>query len=511
LSHAIFRVQGIKTTNDLRGIGKHNLDRVSLTNDDIDSSRSSENIHLIESESYLKKFFTRVEPMKQEHDEKMKTERKDRVKSFEGKINSAKNDVACEFLFTSDTKFFEGKSKEDIQAWGQQSLDFVEKEIGIDKKNILHAVIHMDESTPHLHIVAVPLVNKYDGRSKKDTWQLNRKHFIETKEDMANLQDKYFEHMKNAGHNLERGQKGSERHHLSVEEFKAESIKKEIEALQDERETLREDVDSLLTDVKGLKRAVVYAKDIKAMDNIKPSVIDRKHVRIPVQDFEELKTKAKATEAFKHESLENLSIAVEQERLVWDLTKKNEVLQQENGELKTENLKLTEMVKSQEEVINYLQDTLSSIKRNSLQFLDITIDKMREYVGIIRGYTLFENFGQKAFQKVKLDLYVPTDEKVDAENRISTIDNELKAEQRAKRKAEQEKLEKQLNQLKAFLEANTKKALGPKKQQEELPKENELKKESEEQREKEPGEQQEELQKESERIIRKKDEYEMER
>ncbi|MCR1836170.1 plasmid recombination protein [Oceanobacillus caeni] len=42
MAMAIFRVQGIQTTNDLRDAGKHNLDRVSHTNMDIDHERSHE-------------------------------------------------------------------------------------------------------------------------------------------------------------------------------------------------------------------------------------------------------------------------------------------------------------------------------------------------------------------------------------------------------------------------------------------------------------------------------------
>jgi hypothetical protein len=95
-------ITGIKTTDALRGVRKHHLDRISETNKDIDPAKKELNIHLIESnDSYLKKVFEVIEPMKKEHDKRMKTMHKDRVKSFEAKINSAKNDVACEFLFAS--------------------------------------------------------------------------------------------------------------------------------------------------------------------------------------------------------------------------------------------------------------------------------------------------------------------------------------------------------------------------------------------------------------------------
>ena len=56
MSYSVFRIQGIKTTGDLVGISKHNKDRVSHTNQDIDTSRSKDNIILIECDNYNSKF-----------------------------------------------------------------------------------------------------------------------------------------------------------------------------------------------------------------------------------------------------------------------------------------------------------------------------------------------------------------------------------------------------------------------------------------------------------------------
>jgi hypothetical protein len=163
--------------------------------------------------------------MKKEHDERMKTMRKDRVKSFEAKINSAKNDVACEFLFASDEAFFESKNEEEIKKWANDSLDFVLNEAGMKKEQVIHAVIHMDEKTPHFHVVAVPLVQAYDGRMKKEVWQLNRKKFIPDKEDLEKLQEAYYQKMTSNGHDFEKRvpAKESGRKHLSVEEFKQQT------------------------------------------------------------------------------------------------------------------------------------------------------------------------------------------------------------------------------------------------------------------------------------------------
>lgn len=124
MSYSIFRVQGIKTLSDLRGIGKHNAERVSYTNLDIDREKSKENIELIQCESYRNRFNEITKEMKVDHDKRMETTRSDRRKTFEQALDTAKNDVACEFLFTSDHEFFEGKSKEEIQEWAETSLDF---------------------------------------------------------------------------------------------------------------------------------------------------------------------------------------------------------------------------------------------------------------------------------------------------------------------------------------------------------------------------------------------------
>lgn len=332
MSNAIFRVQGIKTTSDLRGIGKHNVDRISLTNDDIDSSRSVENIQLIEppdSKSYLKKFFEIVEPMKLEHEEKMSTERKDRVKSFETKINSAKSDVACEFLFTSDEDFFKGKSKEEIRTWANESLDFVKKEIGIEEENILHAVVHMDEKTPHLHVVAVPLVQKYDGRAKKEIWQLNRKHFIETKLDMSKLQDKYHERMQSKGYELERGQVGSKAKHLSTEDYKAKKLKENVRELEGKYEKLQ-------SELEGLEKTVEVVKEVDSV-KIEKGLFGSKTIKIASEDFEVIKALAKTSEVLKTQNKQferdNKLLEMDNVALNFGNTKLNE----ENKELKKEN------------------------------------------------------------------------------------------------------------------------------------------------------------------------------
>lgn len=247
VSYSVFRIQGIKTTGDLVGISKHNKDRVSHTNQDIDTSKSKDNIILIECNNYNSKFNDIVAPMKQEHTERMKTMRADRIKTFNQHINSSKNDVAFEMVFTSDNEFFDGLNRNDIKKWAEKSLDFVTKDLGIERRNILHAIVHMDEKTPHLNVVAVPLVKTYNKKQNKDVWSISRRQYINGKSQLSKAQDIYNQRMNEGGYELDRGKKGSSKEHTTKAQY----------------------IDKLLSENKELKR---QNKELRAgvpKDNLK--------------------------------------------------------------------------------------------------------------------------------------------------------------------------------------------------------------------------------------------------
>lgn len=238
VSYSVFRIQGIKTTGDLVGISKHNKDRVSHTNQDIDTSKSKDNIILIECNNYNSKFNDIVAPMKQEHTERMKTMRADRIKTFNQHINSSKNDVAFEMVFTSDNEFFDGLNRNDIKKWAEKSLDFVTKDLGIERRNILHAIVHMDEKTPHLHVVAVPLVKTYNKKQNKDVWSISRRQYINGKSQLSKAQDIYNQRMNEGGYELDRGKKGSSKEHTTKAQY-IDKILSENKELKRQNKELR--------------------------------------------------------------------------------------------------------------------------------------------------------------------------------------------------------------------------------------------------------------------------------
>ena len=117
-----------------------------------------------------------------------------------------------EVLFTVSTGYFDGKSQDEIRAYYAHSLEFLKKYQ--HPGTIVSAVVHMDEGTPHMHVVFVPLTE--DKR-------LSAKDIIGNRKKLVQWQDQYYEHMAERYPDLCRGETAARtgRTHMNVQEFKA--------------------------------------------------------------------------------------------------------------------------------------------------------------------------------------------------------------------------------------------------------------------------------------------------
>lgn len=91
----------------------------------------------------------------------------------------------------------------------------------------------MDETTPHMHIVFVPVVHKLDKKSGKQVSKIACSEYWKGKDSYKKLQDSFYNYVTEKGFNLERG-KSSEAEHLSLDTFKQitnyERIKEELKS-----------------------------------------------------------------------------------------------------------------------------------------------------------------------------------------------------------------------------------------------------------------------------------------
>lgn len=143
--------------------------------------------------------------------------------------------LALDTIYTASPNFFQGKTNAENDKFFQDCLKFHNEHFG----HIISAVIHYDETTPHLHVVSVPLTK--DGR-------LSARDVIGNKSKMSKTQDSFFEQV-GRGYGLERGihMDGQEKkQHISAQEHELREIKQEIarekehlEAIEHSEETAR--------------------------------------------------------------------------------------------------------------------------------------------------------------------------------------------------------------------------------------------------------------------------------
>ena len=126
-------------------------------------------------------------------------------------------------IVTSDKGFFDKLSLKEQRLFFEESYKFLKECYG--EKNIVSAVVHMDETTPHMHLTAVPLTE--DGK-------LSAKTIIDRKF-LRHIQKAIPELLKSKGFDIERGVEGSAKGHTDTDEYKKEQLKK----LKDENQELK--------------------------------------------------------------------------------------------------------------------------------------------------------------------------------------------------------------------------------------------------------------------------------
>ena len=134
----------------VRGIQSHNeRERESHSNPDIDYERSGHNYDLHEpaADNYAQAIQNRIDDLLL-----VKAVRKDAV-------------CMCGLIVSSDSAFFEKLSPEDTRRFFEESKSFLTEFVGA--KNVISAMVHMDEKTPHMHFLHVPVTP--DGRLSAKT------------------------------------------------------------------------------------------------------------------------------------------------------------------------------------------------------------------------------------------------------------------------------------------------------------------------------------------------------
>ena len=277
LNYAILRVEPIKTIPDLAQIGSHNKreKKAYQSNPNIKLELTKNNIELVPlNVKYVKGFDELTKEYKKEHDERMKTERIDRKKRYHEMLNSSKNVVADELVMTASHNFFKDMPREQIKDWADTCMEFVYNDLGYKKEQILHATVHLDEETPHIHCVVVPLVKKLDKRTNTERYTISKKQYIKDKIQLSHLQDLYHKRLTDKDYDLERGIKGSDNKHIKIKEYKqlTKKLNHELNAKSDRLDKAMSEFEEQMKTNKKIpfdnKHVILEKETFDSMNNV---------------------------------------------------------------------------------------------------------------------------------------------------------------------------------------------------------------------------------------------------
>ena len=136
--------------------------------------------------------------------------------NLKGQIKTVSN-IACEYIITSDKEFFNNIGIDETKRYFKTAYNFVCEYKNLSDKYILSAKVHMDEETPHMHLVFIPVVHTKD-RKGNNIDKIACSEFWKEKDSYRMLQDAFYKYMIKNNFKLERGI--STREHLSVETYK---------------------------------------------------------------------------------------------------------------------------------------------------------------------------------------------------------------------------------------------------------------------------------------------------
>lgn len=194
--------------NDISGIQKEATRTATEYNNQVQPGMDALNVNLIQSNNWMQDIQNEI--------------------NRAGAKTRSNSVVALDAIYTASKDFFKDKSTEECNQYFQDCLQFHQKRFG----HIVSAIVHYDETTPHLHILSVPLT--HDGR-------LSAREIVGNRANLSRMQTEFFEQV-GRGYGLERGVQmdGQEKKkHISAQEWQLRQVKQEKAREEEELEAIK--------------------------------------------------------------------------------------------------------------------------------------------------------------------------------------------------------------------------------------------------------------------------------
>ena len=354
----------IQNANDLSRVNKHNLRDYNKNKELIKVIYGTDNIINDVKDLYLKEF----EESRLEYNSKQTREDR-KIKDYFKKVCESQNDIACEIIIElGDMDFWDDKNQDYrlkmVDVYNEQIKDLTKI---VPTFKIANATIHFDETSPHMHIVGVPVVENCTRGMKKQVGKsklFTKTSLTEIQEKMRNACIKSYNKFYEVDTKLKEKQKGRNQD-INVNDMKNyKKIKKQLD----------KNTEKLAKANNQTEKLDNSSKDINSiLDKLKPSKLNKNNNLISNEDIEKIKNFTKDVKDITKtvRSVNDLNMAIKDfEHSSFEIVQENSSLKYQL-ELKTDEIdKLKKDLSAKEKIISKLQAEKEKIKQELQKFKD---------------------------------------------------------------------------------------------------------------------------------------------
>ena len=348
----------IQNVRQLSKVDKHNYRKYDNEQELIEIVRGTSSPLEDVKELYLSKF----EEARLEYNSKKTRPSRMIDNYFENVSNNEKKDLACEIIIElGDKEYWDTKNidyKKNMSEVYKKQID--DLELLVPNFKVASAIIHYDETSPHMHIVGVPIKYKNKNGMEKQVGKSD----VFTKESLIRLQDKMrilcieeFNKVYSLDSTLKQKQKGRNKDINVSDMDNYIEMKKQIERNAKNLEQANKKSLELKQNSKDIKDKI---------DKLKISKLNKENYILSKEDKNSLMNFIKQVDNTNNEydKMQDLSST---------LINASEQLNDKNNQIKT----LTENNKALNLRVNTLNNTIKE-KDNEISFLKSRINDLKE-------------------------------------------------------------------------------------------------------------------------------------
>ena len=352
----------IQNANDLSRVNRHNLRDYDNQRDLITTIYGTNDIVEDVKQVYIDEF----EQARIEYNTNQPRADR-RINNYFEKICNSQNDIACEIIIElGDMDFWQDKDDEYrfkmIDVYNEQIQDLSKI---LPTFKIANATIHFDETSPHMHVIGVPVIENCKRGMKKQVGKsqlFTKTSLTQIQDQMRNACIKSYNKFYDVDSRLKTKQKGRNQD-INVKEMdNYREMKKKLEQEKQKLDKANKQTKALDNKSKNI---------IGLLDNLKPMPFSKNNSQISNENIENIKNYIKdVTDVTKTvRNVNDLNLSIKKfEHASFEIEKENKSLKYQI-ELKDKDIKeLKGDLSAKEKIIAKLQEEKESLKAQLQKF-----------------------------------------------------------------------------------------------------------------------------------------------